>query len=161
MLIVKTILFSIVSQRVSIKFLKKILFGLDFSVCLRLWTSPFLDCFLQNTHIMKPVSMNERSLKRPINKGFKLKNLTKAIGLKIGIKKYRTFRIPSRTIFRKTESILISLSGVVHVLNRSAKHHFKRSNLFRSFLSELTIFGNRSERSAKNTLKKQEIYFAG
>ena len=33
----------------------------------------------------------------------------------------RTFKIPSRTIFRKTESILISLSGDVHVLNRSAK----------------------------------------
>ena len=81
------ILFRIVSQRVSIKFVKKILFGLDFSVCLCLWTSPFLYCFLQNTHIMKPVSMNEGSLKRPIKKGFKLKNLTKTIGLKIGIKK--------------------------------------------------------------------------
>ena len=161
MLIVKTILFRIVSQCVSIKFLKKILFSFDFSVCLHLWTSPFLYCFLQNTHIMKPVSMHEGSLKRPINKGFNLKNLTKTIGLKIGIKKDRTFKIPSRTIFRKTESILISLSGDVHVLNRSAKYHFKRSNLFDPNISELTIFGNRSERSTKNTLKKQNIYYAG
>ena len=75
-------LFRIVSQLVSIKFLKKIWFGLNISAGRCSWSSAFLYSFRQITHIMKPVSMNEGSLKRPINKRFKIKNRTKTIGLK-------------------------------------------------------------------------------